>query len=160
MKILGCDPGLTGAIALLDTEDRSLVIHDMPVGSSSTTTGKTRNEMNEAVLVHLVRELEPDMALVEKVHAMPGNGSVSMFRFGETYGVLRGVLAGCGVPVDFVRPQEWQSIVKLPRGDDAAILRAAQVFPRYANYFARKKDHGRADAALIGYAKYLMMGGA
>lgn len=155
-RLLGADPGLTGAVALWDTTTGELIVHDMPVGAEKTTTGKVRNELNEAALASIIHDLKPDRALIEKVGAMPGNGSVSMFRFGMTFGVLRGVLAACHVPVDFMRPQEWQKSVRLPLGDDAAILRASQLFPKYASYFRRKMDHGRADATLLAYALSLM----
>jgi hypothetical protein len=156
MRILGCDPGLTGALALYDTADKSLVIEDIPTASVTLASGKKRNEMNDAAVASVVRQLAPDIAALELVHAMPKQGIVSTFRFGETFGVLRGVLAACGIPLDLVRPQEWQLRVQYGRGDDAGIRRASQLFPKYANYFARKKDHNRADAALIAYYQSLV----
>lgn len=116
------------------------------------TAGSKRAVILEAALVALVRELRPDFAYVELVHSMPAQGVASTFTFGTGYGLLRGVLAGRGVPTTLIPPQVWGRLVALPRGDGGSRVRACQLFPAQAARFARKGDHGRADAALIALA--------
>jgi crossover junction endodeoxyribonuclease RuvC len=154
--VLGCDPGLTGALALISfgqarPTDREFLVRDMPV--VRLRVGKaTKATIEPATLADLVRELRPDLAAVERVHAMPGQGVSSMFSFGTSYGMILGVLAALAVPVTLLTPQEWGRIVRLPRGPDASRQRCTQFFPQHAAQFARKGDHGRSDAALIAMA--------
>lgn len=149
MKILGIDPGLSGAIACLDTTTGGLVVHDIPVHQVKTSTRKLQNNINAGALAELIRGFEPDWCGLEKVNAMPGQGVVSMFRFGQAYGITYGIVSALNIPVVHVTPQAWQKAVRLPKGEGASNIRASEIFPRYASVFARKKDHGRADAALI-----------
>jgi len=150
--VLGVDPGVTGALVALDTELGALQILDMPTGQVTTSTGKTRMEINEAAMVHWIKALQPDQAMVERVGAAPGQGVVSMFRFGMSYGVVRGVLAALGISTTLVQPSIWRRTLGVSTGKDGSRLRASQLFPLYSQHFSRVKDHGRADAALI--AKY------
>ena len=82
---------------------------------------------------------------------MPGQGVSSMFQFGRGVGMYEGVLAALQVPITYVTPQAWQKAVSAREGKDAGRARAAELFPAYAQMFARKKDDGRADAALMAY---------
>lgn len=156
MRTLGIDPGLTGALCLLDIPlsgrpVATLTIEDMP--TAEQMIGKVNKSIiMEAMVVALVKRLCPDHVYLEQVHSMPKQGVVSTFTFGMGYGVVRGVLAGLGLPVTHVPPQVWGKLVGLPRGEGGSRLRAAQLFPAYADQFARKMDHGRADAALIALA--------
>lgn len=149
MKILGCDPGLSGALALLDTDQpgKILTVLDMPVVSVKAGT-KTKNELNLAVLTFHIAGLAPDHAFVELVHAMPGQGVSSMFRFGEVFGALKGILSALAIPTTLVPPATWTRVMQV-KGDEGSILRVSQLFPGHGGMFARKKDHGRADATLI-----------
>jgi crossover junction endodeoxyribonuclease RuvC len=88
---------------------------------------------------------------VERVAARPGQGVASMFGFGVSYGLLRGVLTAKLIPVTLVTPQEWKRGTRTPAAKDAARARASEVFPGYADFWARKKDDGRAEAALIAH---------
>lgn len=151
MRILGCDPGFTGALALRDTTYRTLTTKDAPVLSSRMSSGKTRDELDLAELTYLVRELKPDHAFVERVSAMPGQGVTSMFRFGLAYGNLLGILAACQVPVTKVAPQEWRRVARVPPGKDGSRQRAKELYPANACDFRRVKDHGRSDAALMAF---------
>jgi crossover junction endodeoxyribonuclease RuvC len=153
VRILGVDPGLSGAVAILDTKNDTLDVCDMPLGQITLSSGKKRNELNDAALACIIKGYKPDCAVLEIVSARPGEGVSSVFRFGASWGVVRGILATLEIPVDMMRPQEWQTKARLPRGDHAAILRASQVFPHAAHHFARKMDHGRADAALMAWVK-------
>jgi crossover junction endodeoxyribonuclease RuvC len=75
----------------------------------------------------------------------------STFNFGQTYGGIRGVLAGLRVPITMITPSKWTRDLKVTGGKDANRQRAAQLFPAYAASFARAKDDGRADACLLAY---------
>jgi len=149
VKLLGIDPGLSGAVACLDTTTGHLVVHDMPVHQVKTSTKKLQNIISATALAQIIRELKPDWCGLEKVNAMPGQGVVSMFRFGQAYGIAYGVVSALGIRVVHITPQAWQRAVQLPKGDGASNIRAAELFPRNATDFSRKKDHGRADAALM-----------
>lgn len=157
---IGIDPGLNGALAFYEPERGSLVLIDMP---TETFLKRKKGRMVKSRIVSaegLVAVLDAHAlrrggihATVEKVGAMPGQGVTSMFNFGDGSGVVRGVLAGLMIPYERETPQVWKRAVGIPFGADkgASRERAASVFPAYASAFARKKDDGRADAALLAY---------
>lgn len=165
--ILGIDPGLSGALALIETvgnrsERGQLVelveVWDMPVVDKVVGKGK---EVSATLLAELVeealayvygnaKEKSSLMAVLEVVRAMPGQGSVSMFGFGRSVGTVEGVLAGKGLRVAMVRPQVWKKEFGLIKKEkDAARGLVVQRFPRMAKEFKRKKDCDRADAVLM-----------
>jgi len=88
-------------------------------------------------------------ALIEKVSAMPGNGVASMFSFGRAAGIVEGVLAGLSVSFELIPPATWIKSMRTFGGKDGSRQRAQELFPDYAHLFARKKDDGRAEAALL-----------
>jgi crossover junction endodeoxyribonuclease RuvC len=154
--IVGIDPGLTGAIAILDGD--SLTIHDMPV----VATKAGRRQVSPHLLRDLLEPLVPFnlggglLAVVEDVHAMPKQGVSSVFSFGQSLGSILGVLAGLYVPYRLVSPQAWMSragVKKTASGDKVSRTRAIELFPAHANLFNLKKHHGRADAALMAWAE-------
>lgn len=154
MLIIGIDPGATGAIALIsESDDVLLDVHDMPI--FKVTIGATSN--SQIAIAKLTEILEGYRArgsvhvYCEQVGATPGKGAVQMFRFGENFGVLKGLFAGLGLPVTFVHPSEWKRVTRTPKDKDGARLRASQVFPVWAPAFMRPSDDGRAEAALIGF---------
>jgi crossover junction endodeoxyribonuclease RuvC len=110
-----------------------------------------RREYNLASMRNLLTLYHIDMAFVEKVHSMPGQGVRSMFTMGVGYGAWLGLLAGLQIPTTLVMPQRWKKVMLADQGQDkdASRLRAIQLFPTEAEYFTRKKDDGRAEAALI-----------
>lgn len=126
----------------------ALVVHDMPKGKG--TTGK-----DELDLYALGQVLAPPLAynrhiaLLERVHTMPGQGISSAFRFGEGYGALRMALVGHGYEDRHVTPQAWKKHFRLSSDKGVSRSYAASRFPSYAHLFARVKDDGRAEAALI-----------
>ncbi|MGB5178488.1 MAG: hypothetical protein WBP44_07140 [Gammaproteobacteria bacterium] len=149
---LGIDPGLTGAIALIDGE-RMIRIWDMPVTEKTTGKGK---EVNSYLLSDLIVDAMSMadrgllVAKVEQVAAMPGQGVSSMFSFGYSAGVVSGVLGSLGVNKQMVRPQAWKRSYGLTgRDKDASRTLAIERYPEAAPLLARKKDVGRADALLI-----------
>jgi crossover junction endodeoxyribonuclease RuvC len=151
MLILGIDPGLSGALAFLDTTTDAVVIMDMPT-VEVVRNGKTKREVSAALIADLVAGKGIVQAFVERVSAMPGQGVSSMFSFGRSVGVLEGVLAAYEIPTTLVTPQAWMKAMSVRAGKDGSRERAMQLFPQYADQFARKKDNGRSDAVLI--AKY------
>jgi crossover junction endodeoxyribonuclease RuvC len=93
----------------------------------------------------------PSDIVLEIVGAMPGQGVSSMFQFGRGVGMVEGVIAALGLPITYVAPRAWQKAVGARGGKDGNRLRAVELFPAYASLFARKKDDGRADAALMAF---------
>lgn len=154
MIVLGIDPGASGALAFFDTIAGTLDIVDMPVVTVERN-GKTKREISAPMLAGIVRPRKVDCAALERVFSRPGQGVSSVFAFGVASGIVTGVLAGLEIPVDLVTPQAWQKATGTRNGKDGARQRAADLFPAYAATFARKKDDGRADAALIAYWRFM-----
>jgi len=144
MNVLGVDPGATGAFALYESELDLLLVGDMPSG---VVNG--RRQVNEAALAGILRSFQPDVAWIERVHAMPKQGVTSAFSFGVSYGIVRGILVALKVPTNLVTPNEWKRHFRLGSSKDEARIIASRQFPELANRFDLKKDHGRAEAALI-----------
>lgn len=144
--IAGIDPGFTGAIAFVDTNGVLADVVDMPI------TGDNKHRRVSAVLVrNSLFEHGTDEVVIEAVGAMPGNGAQSMFKFGRAVGVVEG--AAADMPTFFLSPQSWKKTNGLLRRDkDAARGLALERWPDMADLFARKRDIGRADAALIAWA--------
>jgi crossover junction endodeoxyribonuclease RuvC len=140
--ICGIDVGQTGAIALLYDREPGLYleIHDMPVLDDGG--------INAASIAALFREFRPDHVLFEKVNSF-GMGKQSAFVFGQGVGRLEGVLATMMIPHSTVTPAKWKSHLALGKDKNAARAAATRLFPASAHLFERKKDHGRAEAALI-----------
>lgn len=155
--ILGVDPGLHGAIALLYPDD-GIEVFDMPI-TTRVVNGKTKNRIDAYQLGDWVAQNAPriQLAVVEAVGAMPGQGVTSSFGFGFTAGVIQGVLAACDVAIHEVHPQKWKrhyGLLGQPK--DASRAAASQRMPGAAHLWPRKKDDGRAEAALLAlYGKSL-----
>lgn len=150
MKIVGCDPGAFGAIAIIDVATRELTVIDMPTVKVKRGT-RVVNQVDAHILAGLLSPHigSDDKAFIEKVHAMPGQGVSSMFAFGRAAGVLEGVMAGLGVSFDLIAPATWTKTMRTFGGKDGSRARASELFPDKAHLFARKKDDGRAEAVLI-----------
>jgi crossover junction endodeoxyribonuclease RuvC len=147
--ILGVDPGTSGAIAALDGHEVALLA-DLPVHVLAAKGRGDRAELDVHTLHSLIAELGPiEHAFVEKVAARPGNGSVSMFRFGQACGAIYATLAVMGIPITLVLPRAWQSHHDIGPTPDAARQRAVQLFPQSAPRLTRKSDGNRADALLL-----------
>lgn len=147
--ILGIDPGLTGAIAAMEG-GKVVVVIDMPVVARLYGKG---NEIDAYTLATMVMELGAsniETAVMEAVGAMPGQGVTSMLHFGESIGVVKGVLGALQIPVRFVTPQRWKKTAGIAgKEKDAARSLAIQQHPEVADQLQRKKDTGRADAICI-----------
>lgn len=146
--VLGVDPGLDGALAFYDTEAGTLDVVDMPT-VSVVRNGKTKRDVDAVEMARIVRSHHPNKAVVEQVGATPQMGVTSAFTFGEGKGVVRGVCAGLRVPLNKVLPQTWQRDMQARGSKAASRERAAKLFPKRRDLFARVKDDGRADATLI-----------
>jgi len=138
--IIGVDPGLSGAIALIAEHGDLVEVHDMPVVDGLVSS---------ALLANLIRGRGVDVAVVEQVSARPGQGVSSMFKFGRSLGVVEGVLSTLGVPVVYVTPGKWKKAMGLSSDKELSRRRAIDRWPDRAASFARKKDDGRAEAALL-----------
>lgn len=145
--IVGIDPGFKGAIALYAPDSGWLEIHDMPVFPAAG--GKT--EINHAELLEIMRSTGDATATawLEVVQSRPGQNSSAVFRFGQGYGALECACAATGKALRYVTPAKWKKHfgLKADKGGSRAV--ACQRFPKHAGQFARVKDDGRAEAALI-----------
>ena len=153
MITIGIDPELTGAIAIYAPSNQkselSFDVFDMPT-TEYLSGRKKRTEVNPAALAQKLRPLVGGAAaIIEKVGARPGQGVVSMFRFGQSYGAVIGVIATLGIRYTLVPPATWKRALNMPPGKDAARYIASQRFPEHAHHWPLKKHHGRAEAALI-----------
>ena len=152
MRVLGVDPGQTGALAVVD-DGWLLDLIDMPTGP--VRVGKaTRTRIIPELLAEVIRRLLPlDIAYVEKVSAMPKQGVSSTFVFGQGHGLVLGTLAAFRVRTELITPQAWRKLAAV-RGakKDGSRHRACQLFRNQVEKFARVKDADRAEAALIAYA--------
>tara|TARA_R110000782_G_scaffold47660_2_gene104696 strand:- start:300 stop:776 length:477 start_codon:yes stop_codon:yes gene_type:complete len=149
MLIYGIDPGFTGAIALYwpnSPYESNLEVYDMPV--MKNPKGKTIINPH-GILDILANEGGKSLAVVERVHSMPGQGISSAFRFGEGYGHLQMACAACKLPTKYVTPASWKKHFQLSRSKKLSRSLAIQRFPNQAGLFARAKDDGRAEAALL-----------
>ncbi|MEC7143456.1 MAG: crossover junction endodeoxyribonuclease RuvC [Pseudomonadota bacterium] len=150
MKIIGIDPGLSGAIAILK-DNKVIDIFDMPVMSEGK---KNKKQLNSAQLVNIINENteknEEIFVVVEQVNAMPGQGVTSMFNFGQTFGAIKGVCAALQLPIFFVRPSKWKKHFELINSSkDASRTKVIEMYPSLAHLLSKKKDVNKSDAILI-----------
>lgn len=141
-RILGVDPGNTGALCLFE-RGLPIDIVDMPVVDGRVSPQILADAIKKWTCI--------DQAVIEAVHSMPRQGVASTFKFGFGYGCVHGVVAALGIPVVNVSPQKWTK--DLGVGSDKELHRrtAIETWPGCSEIFARKKDEGRADAALIAW---------
>lgn len=144
MRIIGIDPGVSGAVALV-VNGREVACHDMP---TVEIRGKRHVEPNGLRDI-LAQIHDIDAVVLEHVQGVQGTGATSAFSFGRSFGVVEGVVAGMSLPLTLVRPQAWTKALGVSRDKGAHRAAAARLWPAYAHLFARVKDDGRADAALL-----------
>jgi hypothetical protein len=136
--ILGIDPGVTGGIACL-YPDGTIVAEDIPTAGGCVDVD---------TLARRIRELAPRLAIIEKAQAMPKQGVVSVFRYGAAFGALCAVTAICEISTHLVSPRKWKTHFGLDADKEKSRALAIRLWPG-AGCFARKKDHGRSEAALL-----------
>jgi hypothetical protein len=147
MRIVGCDPGKTGALALF-VDGHPTMVTDMPL----TVGGIDGHEVYNQLCRWQANEV-----YIESTHAMPTNGSKAAFSQGDSNGALRTAAHIARVPLIWVRPLDWQRSAALGTSGLTAIerkrrsrMRAIELFPSMADWLNRAKDHNRAEALLIG----------
>ncbi len=150
MRIIGIDPGLNGAIAILK-DNIVEEIFDIPVMSDGK---KNKRQLNSAQLVKLIKDNinrdEETVMVVEQVNAMPGQGVTSMFNFGQTFGAIKGICAALNLPIFFVRPAKWKKHFDLINSSkDASRTKAIEMYPSISDKLSKKKDVNKSDAILI-----------
>ncbi len=144
MNTIGIDPGLEGGFAVLDPQGVLLAAGDIPTAG----TGSQRR-VDVANLAIVLRGFLPARAVIEHVSAMPGQGVASTFRFAMATGAIAGVAGALGLPAVWVPASKWKRASGLTADKERSRLRAIETWPGQARLFARKRDHGRAEAALI-----------
>lgn len=136
--VLGIDPGITGGLAWL-YPDGTVTTCDIPVAGG---------EVDVDSVARMIQGATPTFAMIERAAAMPKQGVSSTFKFGAAYGALRAAVAVCQIPQHLVAPTVWKRHFKLSSDKEEARALAIRLWPG-SGQFARKKDHGRAEAALI-----------
>ena len=150
MIIIGIDPGVSGAISIL--EDKKVIkVFDMPTMIDGK---KNKRQVNGSQVANIIKENlynnKETIVVVEHVNAMPGQGVTSMFNFGQSFGVIKGICAAMQIPIFFVRPAKWKKHFDLINSQkDSSRTKVIQMFPKISSILSRKKDANKADAILI-----------
>ncbi len=144
-KIIGIDPGITGAIAVID-DSELICVYDFPL-----IRAKKRNVLDPYALGLLFDTLLPGAAfcVFENVHAMPRDGKVQAFNFGHATGLAEGLIVASMIPIKMAEPGVWKTMMGLGRDKEKSRLKAIEYFPLSSQLFARKKDHNRAEAVML-----------
>ncbi len=150
MIIIGIDPGISGAISIVENK-KILEVYDTPTMIDGK---KNKRQINSAQLTNIIKERLNEgkevVVVVEHVNAMPGQGVTSMFNFGQSFGVIKGICAALSLPIYFVRPTKWKKHFNLIKTNkDASRTKVIEVYPEISDKLKRKKDSNRADAILI-----------
>jgi len=152
MLIIGIDPGISGSICFFE-DGKILDVFEMPTMNEGK---KNKRQVNGSQIYNEIsRRIKPmnkkDIRVViEKVSAMPGQGVTSMFNFGQSFGILKGICSAMLLPMDFVRPAKWKKYFNLINSEkDASRTKAIEIFPYFSSNLAKKKDSNKADAILI-----------
>ena len=152
MLIIGIDPGITGSICFFQDGKIIDVIEmpNMPEGK------KNKKQVNGAQIYYEISSRIQDIkkedikVIIEQVSAMPGQGVTSMFNFGQSFGILKGICSAMQLPMYFVRPTKWKKYFNLINSEkDASRTKAIEIFPYFSGHLSRKKDSNKADAILI-----------
>jgi len=149
-RIIGCDPGIAGAIALIDTDRWTIAVIDMPLEAGV----KGKSKVSARGLINAVRAADPDHAFVEDVTASPQMGVTSAFSFGDGFGCIRTAVMAEDRTLILVRPQVWKPAIRAPKDKKQATTRAAQVFPcAHKILFGPRGGafDGRGEACLIAF---------
>ena len=150
MIIIGIDPGISGAISVVENK-KILEVYDTPTMIDGK---KNKRQINSAQVSSIIKERlntgKEVVVVVEHVNAMPGQGVTSMFNFGQSFGVIKGICAALNLPIYFIRPTKWKKHFNLIRTNkDASRTKVIEVYPEISSKLQRKKDSNRADAILI-----------
>ena len=157
MLIIGIDPGLSGSICFFE-EGKILDVVEMP---TMTEGKKNKRQVNGSQVYNEISKKIEQIdkknirVIIEQVSAMPGQGVTSMFNFGQSYGILKGICSAMQLPMYFVRPAKWKKYFSLINSEkDASRTKAIEIFPYFSHNLSKKKDSNKADAILIASYHY------
>tara|TARA_A100000164_G_scaffold241279_1_gene214484 strand:- start:200 stop:694 length:495 start_codon:yes stop_codon:yes gene_type:complete len=152
MLIIGIDPGISGSICFFQEGEIKEVL-DMP---TMTDGKKNKKQVNGSQIFNEISKRIKEIdrknikVVIEQVSAMPGQGVTSMFNFGQSFGILKGICSAMQLPMYFVRPAKWKKYFNLINSEkDASRTKAIEIFPYFSLNLSRKKDNNKADAILI-----------
>ena len=152
MLIIGIDPGITGSICFFE-DGKIIDVVEMP---NMAEGKKNKRQVNGAQIYHEISkrikniEKKDIKVVIEQVAAMPGQGVTSMFNFGQSFGVIKGICSALSLPIYFVRPTKWKKHFNLIKTNkDASRTKVIQTYPEISGKLSRKKDSNKADAILI-----------
>ena len=152
MLIIGIDPGISGSICFFQDG----LIKDVVEMPTMIEGKKNKKQVNGSQIFNEISDRIKNMdkkdikVVIEHVTAMPGQGVTSMFNFGQSFGILKGICSAMQLSVYFVRPAKWKKYFNLINSEkDASRTRAIEIFPYYSSHLAKKKDSNKADAILI-----------
>ena len=152
MLVIGIDPGISGSICFFQ-DGKIIDVVEMP---TMTEGKKNKKQVNGSQIFNEISERikkidKKDIkVIIEQVSAMPGQGVTSMFNFGQSYGMLKGICSSMQLPMYFVRPAKWKKYFNLINSEkDASRTKAIEIFPSFSAQLSRKKDSNKADAILI-----------
>ena len=152
MLIIGIDPGISGSICFFK-DGKILEVIEMP---TMTEGKKNKRQVNGSQIFNEISKRISKVenldirVIIEQVSAMPGQGVTSMFNFGQSFGILKGICSAMQLPMYFVRPAKWKKYFGLINSEkDASRTRAIEIFPYFSSQLSKKKDSNTADAMLI-----------
>ena len=152
MLIIGIDPGISGSICFFH-DGKIIDVVEMPTMTEGKKNKKQVNgsQIFNEILFRIKKLDKKDVkVIIEQVSAMPGQGVTSMFNFGQSFGILKGICSAMQLPMYFVRPAKWKKYFNLINSEkDASRTRAIEIFPYFSGQLSRKKDSNKADAILI-----------
>ena len=152
MLIIGIDPGISGSICFLDN-GKIVDVIEMPTMAEGK---KNKRQVNGSQIYNEISQRinkiqnQDIRIIIEQVSAMPGQGVTSMFNFGQSFGILKGICSAMQLPMYFVRPAKWKKYFGLLKSEkDASRTKAIEIFPYFSSQLSKKKDSNKADAILI-----------
>jgi crossover junction endodeoxyribonuclease RuvC len=152
MLIIGIDPGISGSLCFFE-DGKILDVVEMPTMTEGKKNKKQVNgsQIYNEILKRIEQiDRENIKVVIEQVSAMPGQGVTSMFNFGQSFGILKGICSAMQLPMYFVRPAKWKKYFGLINSEkDASRTKAIEIFPYFSSNLSKKKDSNKADAILI-----------
>ena len=152
MLVIGIDPGISGSICFYQ-DGKIIDVIEMP---TMTDGKKNKRQVNGSQIYNELKKMINNSenhdvrVIIEQVSAMPGQGVTSMFNFGQSFGILKGICSAMQLPMYFVRPAKWKKYFNLLNSEkDASRTKAIEIFPYFSTHLSKKKDSNKADAILI-----------
>ena len=152
MLVIGIDPGISGSICFFE-DGKILDVVEMPTmlegkkNKRQVNGSQVYNEISKRIKKIDKKDIR---VIIEQVSAMPGQGVTSMFNFGQSFGILKGICSAMQLPMYFIRPAKWKKYFNLIKSEkDASRTKAIEIFPYYSSNLSKKKDSNKADAILI-----------